>query len=86
MRQAESLLAMSPIDVSNLIKERTLTPGDISQLLQRLAKELLGSFPISMALDQVVQHLAILTHCAPETMATAVELQEHFVEMLYPTN
>jgi hypothetical protein len=36
-----------------------------------------------VVLDQDVQHLAILIHCAPEIMEAAVDLEEHFVEMPY---
>ena len=37
----------------------------------------------SPALDQDVQDVAILIHCAPEIMEAAVDLEEHFVEMPY---
>ena len=38
-----------------------------------------------MALDQYVQYVAILIHCAPEIMEVAVDHEEHFVEMPYVT-
>ena len=54
---------------------------EILQALQQLAKEPLGSFLISVALDQDVQHLAILIHRTPEVVETTVDLEEHFVEV-----
>jgi hypothetical protein len=40
-------------------------------------------FPVSVTLDQDVQHLAILIHCMSEIMEAAVDLEKHFVEMPY---
>jgi hypothetical protein len=38
---------------------------------------------IPPALDQDVQYVAILIHCAPKVTETSVDLEEHFVEMPY---
>jgi hypothetical protein len=34
-----------------------------------------------VALDQNVQHVAILIYCTPEVVETSVDLEEHFIEV-----
>ena len=40
-------------------------PRDIAQGFQQLAKEFLGRFLISVALEEDVQYVAILVYCPP---------------------
>ncbi len=54
---------------------------DIPQSFQELAEEFLSRLLISAALDQDIQHIAILIHCTPEVMETTIDLEEHLVEM-----
>src|SRR4030095_3913387 len=54
---------------------------DISQPLQKFAKELLCRFLISSALDQNIQYVAILVYCPPYVMNASIDLEEHFIQV-----
>jgi hypothetical protein len=53
----------------------------VLQALQQLTEELLGSFLVSSALDEDVQHLTFLVHCSPEVVNTAVDTDEHLIQV-----
>src|SRR3954447_13278454 len=49
--------------------------------LQKLAKQALGGPLVAPALDQDVQHYAVLVHRAPEPVLLSPDHQAHFVQM-----
>ncbi len=53
----------------------------VLQTLQELAEELLRGSQISAALDEDVQHVAVLIHRTPQVMGTAVDLDEDFIHV-----
>src|SRR5215212_2911518 len=50
-------------------------------LFQQLAKQALGGLLVAPALDENVEHEAILVHCAPEPVPLAPDRQAHFVQV-----
>src|SRR4051794_27854173 len=50
-------------------------------LLQQLAKQALGGLLVAPALDQDVEHDAILVHGPPEPVLLAPDHQAHFVQV-----
>lgn len=50
--------------------------------LQQLAEQPLGRLPVSPALDQNVEHDAVLIHGAPEIMRLAGDLERLFVDVM----
>jgi len=51
----------------------------VLQALQQLAKEPRGRLGIAPALDQDVEHVAVLIHRAPEMVQLAADADEHLV-------
>src|SRR3954447_14321176 len=49
--------------------------------LQKLAKQALGGPLVAPALDQDVQHYAVLVHRAPEPVLLSPDHQAHFIQM-----
>ena len=56
-------------------------PRHVSQPLQQLTKEFLSCLLISAALDQNVEHLALLVHGSPQVMKVTVDPVEVFVQV-----
>jgi hypothetical protein len=54
-------------------------PRYILQSLQKLAKELLRCFLVSATLHEDIQDIAVLVHCSPQVMNTAIDLEKHFI-------
>ena len=50
-------------------------------VLQDLAKEAFGSFPVSVACDQDIEDVAILVHRSPKIMTFAADRDEHLVHV-----
>jgi hypothetical protein len=55
--------------------------GDICEPLQPLAEKLLGGLLIPAALDQNIEHVAVLIHRPPEILVFPMDREEDFVEM-----
>ena len=49
--------------------------------LQQLAEQAFGRLFVASALDQHIQHDAVLIHSAPEIMLLAGDLEHHLIEM-----
>ncbi len=56
-------------------------PWRILRILQQLAEEPLGRFGLAPALDQDVEHMAVLVHRAPKGVHLAADAEERLAEM-----
>src|SRR4051812_31202045 len=54
--------------------------GYIAQALQQLAKEALGCLLVTAALDQHIEHVAVLIDSPPEIMEFAPDADKHLIE------
>ncbi len=52
----------------------------VAQTLQQLAKEALGRLLVATALDQDVEHVAMLINGSPQIMEFASDTNEHFIQ------
>ena len=60
-------------------------PGHGAQALQQLAKETLGRFLVPAALDQHIEHVAMLINGSPEVVQFASDAHEHLIEKPFVT-
>jgi hypothetical protein len=60
-------------------------PRCILQTLQQLAKEALGRLRIAAALDQHIEHVAMLINRSPEVVQFASDADEHLVQKPFVT-
>jgi hypothetical protein len=56
-------------------------PRDIAQTLEQLAEELFCCGLIATALNQNIQHVAVLIHRTPEVMALPLDGQKDFIQV-----
>ena len=56
-------------------------PGNVLQPLQQLLEEALSRFGVAPALDQDVEHGAVLVDRPPEMMELAADANEHLVQV-----
>jgi hypothetical protein len=56
-------------------------PWDILTPFEELPKELLGGMLISSALDENIQHIAVLINRPPHLMELAIDFEEDFIKM-----
>ena len=59
--------------------------GRVAQTLQQLAKEALDRFLVAAALDQPIEHVAMLINGSPEVVPFASIADKHFVQELLVT-
>jgi hypothetical protein len=60
-------------------------PWDILTPFEELPKELLGGILISSALDENIQHIAVLINRPPQVMELAIDFEEDFIKMPFVT-
>ena len=53
----------------------------VGQAFQELAKELRGRFLVPTAVDQDIQHVALLIHRPPQILMLALDGQKHFIHL-----
>src|SRR5258708_11856831 len=56
-------------------------PWHILKLFEELPKKAFSRLFVPSALDQDIQHVAILIHCSPKIMRFPVDLQIHFIHV-----
>jgi hypothetical protein len=55
-------------------------PGRVTQALQQLAKEALGRLRVAAALDQHVEHVAVLINGPPEVVQFALDADKYLIQ------
>jgi hypothetical protein len=62
-----------------LIRDEDL--GHVDQALEEFAEKLLRRLLVPAALDENIQHVAVLVHGAPEIMTFAVDGEEYLIQV-----
>ena len=57
--------------------------GNVMQLFKELAEKSLGGFLVAAALDQDIEHIAMLIYRSPEIMGLPIDFEKDLVQMAF---